>query len=138
MFNQSKPCCTSFTSYGHNCSILRLLWSELKSGTSTQMDGGIDRAIQWFKFSDQTRVGMSALINPVEGISMELVQRGPVEAGDEILKGLPEGISIVELSQGRHSVFEDGGIQLCRDQWNGRVSGADIEEGVIQGEADEL
>ena len=61
---------------------------------------------------------MSALINPVEGISMELVQRGPVEAGDEILKGLPEGISIVELSQGRHSVFEDGGIQLCRDQWN--------------------
>ena len=48
------------------------------------MDGGIDRAIQWFKFSDQTRVGMSALINPVEGISMELVQRGPVEVGDEI------------------------------------------------------
>jgi hypothetical protein len=35
-------------------------------------------------------VGVSALINPVKGISAELVERGPIEEGYEILIGLKQ------------------------------------------------
>jgi hypothetical protein len=38
---------------------------------------------------------MSALINPVKGISAEAVQRGPIEEGYEILIGLLQSIGIV-------------------------------------------
>src|SRR3989344_8162201 len=120
-FNQPKPHCTSFTGYGHNCPILWLCSSELKCGTSCKVDGSIDGPIKWLQLSNQTRVGMSALIHPFKGISAELVKRGPIEEGYEILIGFLQSISIVELSHGRQSVFEDGGIQLSRDQWDQRV-----------------
>jgi hypothetical protein len=93
---------------------------------SCKVDGDIDGLIKWLQLSNQTTVGLSALINPGKGISAEVVKRGPIEEGYEILIGLLQSISIVELCQGRQSVFEDGGIQLSRDQWDWRVSRADV------------
>ena len=70
--------------------------------------------------------------SPIEHLRItgEQLWRWPIEERDKILVGFLHGLSIVELSEGREGVLENGGIKLSWEKRKGSIRGTDIEEGV--------
>lgn len=128
--DHTKPHSSFLTSNCHNGSIIWLHWCQLKCSTSSETDGSIDGLIQWFQVREKVILSMFVLINPAKWVTGELLWRWPIEERDKILVGFLHGLGIVELSEGREGILEDGGIKLSQEKRKGRVRGTDVEEGI--------